>query len=269
MRLQLCPRVRALDPRPSELANLQPFTEATRLPSEEIPGRTHELPSSDLPIEVIECPPWSDEAISILAAMGRPTQVIEGRPGGRTLTRLWSPSRFLEQCAERMNPGLAVDLGCGSGRDVVMLAARGWRVWGIDVLPEALERAADLDARYRQLDSSLNPAHRASESVRWIQWDLSDGLPHSEEPFDLVCFARFLDRDLLRRLPGALEAGASVVGETFTTLHRERHGKPSSDRFVLELGELPRLLEGMDVVEFEESWVEGRHTARIWAHNPS
>ncbi len=182
---------------------------------------------------------------------------------------MWSPSRFLESCAERMSPGRAVDLGCGSGRDAVLLAASGWKVWGLDVLPEALERAADLDARYRQLDSGLDPAHRRSDSVRWVQWDLSGGLPAFEEPVDLVCFARFLDRNLLRSLPQSLKMGASVVGETFTTLHRERHGKPSSDRYVLELGELPQLLEGMDVVEFEETWVDGRHTARIWARKPA
>jgi len=29
-------------------------------------------------------------------------------------------------------PGVAVDLGCGGGRDAVEMLRRGWRVWGVD-----------------------------------------------------------------------------------------------------------------------------------------
>jgi SAM-dependent methyltransferase len=37
-------------------------------------------------------------------------------------------------------PGLAVDLGCGDGRDAVPLLQRGWEVIAIDSEPAALER---------------------------------------------------------------------------------------------------------------------------------
>ncbi len=37
-------------------------------------------------------------------------------------------------------PGLAVDLGCGDGRDTVELLRRGWRVVAIDAEPEAIAR---------------------------------------------------------------------------------------------------------------------------------
>ena len=35
-------------------------------------------------------------------------------------------------------PGLAVDLGCGGGRDAIFLAQRGFRTVGVDVSPAAL-----------------------------------------------------------------------------------------------------------------------------------
>ena len=37
-------------------------------------------------------------------------------------------------------PGVAVDLGCGAGRDTVELLRRGWRVVAIDSEAEAIRR---------------------------------------------------------------------------------------------------------------------------------
>ena len=44
-------------------------------------------------------------------------------------------------------PRQAVDLGCGTGRDCVYLAGRGWQVLGVDYLEKQLVRAADLAQR--------------------------------------------------------------------------------------------------------------------------
>eukprot|EP00465_Bigelowiella_longifila_P006243 CAMPEP_0185281122 /NCGR_PEP_ID=MMETSP1359-20130426/66541_1 /TAXON_ID=552665 /ORGANISM="Bigelowiella longifila, Strain CCMP242" /LENGTH=221 /DNA_ID=CAMNT_0027876515 /DNA_START=221 /DNA_END=886 /DNA_ORIENTATION=- len=43
--------------------------------------------------------------------------------------------------------GTALDIGCGSGRDVVRLLCRGWIVFGIDNMKKALERCEDLATR--------------------------------------------------------------------------------------------------------------------------
>ena len=39
--------------------------------------------------------------------------------------------------------GIALDLGCGAGRDTLALLAGGWRVHALDAQPEALERLLD------------------------------------------------------------------------------------------------------------------------------
>jgi SAM-dependent methyltransferase len=66
---------------------------------------------------------------------------------------------FEREERERQAPyGAALDLGCGSGIWAVKLAARGWQVTGIDIVPTALRAArrriaaAGVDARLVQGD---------------------------------------------------------------------------------------------------------------------
>lgn len=56
---------------------------------------------------------------------------------------VWSgrPNPRLVEHAAELPPGMAVDVGCGEGADVVWLAERGWRVTGVDVSVVALDRA--------------------------------------------------------------------------------------------------------------------------------
>jgi SAM-dependent methyltransferase len=88
----------------------------------------------------------------------------EGRPPRPTL--LFALDRF---AAEGVC-GIAVDLGCGDGRDAIELLRRGWRVIGIDSEPVALDRL-----RARQ---DLPPAAQLDlrgetfEEARWGQVEL-------------------------------------------------------------------------------------------------
>jgi SAM-dependent methyltransferase len=60
---------------------------------------------------------------------------------------------FAREEAGREPPyGPALDLGCGSGIWAVELAARGWQVTGIDIVPKALRRA-----RERALKAGVAP----------------------------------------------------------------------------------------------------------------
>lgn len=45
--------------------------------------------------------------------------------------------------AEDLPPGRALDLGCGTARAGVYLAARGWKVDGVDFVPEAIALAEE------------------------------------------------------------------------------------------------------------------------------
>ncbi len=54
------------------------------------------------------------------------------------------PRKTMLEALERFGPvpagRLAVDLGCGDGRDVIEMLRRGWRVMAVDAEPLALER---------------------------------------------------------------------------------------------------------------------------------
>ncbi len=58
-------------------------------------------------------------------------------------------------------PGRALDVGCGSGRDAVYMAKRGWRVTGVDFVEKALDRA-----RQRAREEDVE--------VQWVRGDVAD-----------------------------------------------------------------------------------------------
>jgi SAM-dependent methyltransferase len=60
-----------------------------------------------------------------------------------TADQLWSgqPNATLVAEVSDLEPGRALDVGCGEGADAVWLASHGWRVTAIDVSLLALQRA--------------------------------------------------------------------------------------------------------------------------------
>lgn len=82
------------------------------------------------------------------------------------------PNSSLVDEAGALEPGRALDVGCGEGADAVWLAQQGWEVTGLEVSEVALERAA---AR----------AEQAGVTVRWIHSGLAEAVL-SPGAFDLV-----------------------------------------------------------------------------------
>ena len=99
------------------------------------------------------------------------------------------PNCFVTEELAALEPGRALDLGTGEGRNAIWLAARGWQVTGVDFSAVGLARAAEL-ARQRGVD------------VGWVKADLLSYQP-SPAGYDLVLIAYIqLPADELARWSG-------------------------------------------------------------------
>lgn len=92
---------------------------------------------------------------------------------------IWSGrvNTVVREVAESLEPGSALDLGCGEGGDAVWLASRGWETVGVDLSDTAVARARAAAASVG-LDSN---------TVRFITADLSEWA--TAQTFDLVSSA--------------------------------------------------------------------------------
>jgi len=70
------------------------------------------------------------------------------------------PTPLVELSAQYPSPGRALDIGCGTGRDAVYLAARGWTVTGVDGVPRALSAAK-------------RRAGASNVDVNWVRGDVT------------------------------------------------------------------------------------------------
>lgn len=262
-RCKLVPR-RFLDPRAADEARAKPILDAVNIPLAELPQRMHELPPRDERVLVVGTAEQVRLTTDWLRAHGRQAGVATGfcyadGPVAGEIGRLWRPTPWLAEILPQLVPGRALELACGTGRDAIYMAAEGWQVTAIDVLPDALERGRDLEARCAGAPSPIN----------WRLLDLEVSPPDSDAEFELIVGLRYLHRPLLADLARWLAPGGSVIWETFTTVHRERHNKPAGDDDVLRAGELPTLLPEFTVRAYAEEWRGDRHTARIWATRAS
>lgn len=109
------------------------------------------------------------------------------------------PNRWVVEELGSARPGSAVDLACGEGRNALWLAARGWRVTGVDFSAVALDKAGELDR---------------GGLVRWVRADATAYLP--DEPVDLalLCYLQLVAaerRAAVRAAAAALAPGGIVL----------------------------------------------------------
>ena len=146
--------------------------------------------------------------------------------------------------------GMALDVACGRGRHALWLAQHGFETTAIDREPEVV---AALDARARAEGLPLTA----------MAMDLEAGAAAlGEAAYDVVVVVHYLHRPLFPALLAALRPGGVLVYETFTRAQAAR-GRPTNPAFLLESGELGRLVAGLEILDAREGDYEGRMVASV------
>ncbi|MBB2975214.1 thioredoxin reductase/SAM-dependent methyltransferase [Microbacterium endophyticum] len=113
--------------------------------------------------------------------------------------RVWSghPNSTMVDVVSDLNPGTALDLGCGEGGDTVWLAQNGWDATGLDISPTAIARAT-------AAASSLG-----IDRARFVLADLSTW--RSDQVFDLVTTSFLHSPVALDRIAALRQAAERVA----------------------------------------------------------
>jgi SAM-dependent methyltransferase len=158
---------------------------------------------------------------------------------------LWTaaPNRFLVAEVAELEPGRALDLACGEGRNAVWLAEQGWQVVGVDYSDVALGKAAGLAAE-------------RGVSVELVEADV---LAYEPEPlgYELVCVLYLQLRAAARRRMLARAAAAVAPGGTFLLVAHDLtnlehgHGGPSNPAVLLTPEEVGAELPELELVKAE------------------
>lgn len=156
--------------------------------------------------------------------------------------RVWSgrPNGSLVAEVADLEPGSALDVGCGEGADAVWLAQRGWRVVALDVSQVGLERGR-------------HAAEAAGVEIEWVHAGLVDAelAPGS---FDLVsaqypALRRTPGDDAIRVLLDAVAPGGTLLVVHHADVDRARslaHGV-DPEEYVASHDVAAALGEGWDV----------------------
>jgi SAM-dependent methyltransferase len=158
------------------------------------------------------------------------------RTSGTTFNQ--DPTPLLVAAVKERQPGNALDVGMGQGRNAVFLALRGWDVTGLDLAEEGLAVARAQAAR---AGVSLNTV--VADAARF---------EYGRDAWDLIVVTYgpgFIgDAPFADRFKSALRPGGLVVIESFASDRSAATRRPVD----LDPAELLRLFQSYRIIRFED-----------------
>ncbi|KAG8344493.1 hypothetical protein TRVL_04680 [Trypanosoma vivax] len=161
----------------------------------------------------------------------------------------WSPNPFLTNVVEEVErassgSGFALDVGSGTGRDMVFLASRGWSVAGIENRRRLIEQGV-----------ALAHKHGVAGRVLHLCCDIKKHYPIAPGTVDLLHICRFMHRPSLENLLRLPRTEGYVVYSHFLEgCERTVIAHPATPASFWRRGELQRVLcdSGYAVLREEE-----------------
>lgn len=129
---------------------------------------------------------------------------------------LWNagPNQWVERYTAHLQPGHALDVAAGEGRNAVWLAERGWRVTAVDFSAVATRKGRELAAA------------RGDDAAALIDWEIDDVVSYSAERlYDLVLVSYLHLPQRQRRSAFQHAAAALAPGGTLLVVghHADNH----------------------------------------------
>ncbi|MDX1413706.1 MAG: class I SAM-dependent methyltransferase [Candidatus Promineifilaceae bacterium] len=163
------------------------------------------------------------------------------------------PPPELIALVRELEPGRALDLGCGYGRGSIFLAGQGWQVDGIDFVPQAIE-IAKIRAAKSEHNQNIHFHNASVTDLDFLQYSydliVDIGCMHSMSKSPLVKYS-----DNLLRL--ARVGGLYLL---FAHLGDESDGKDEEIRWIRDEELLALFADGFELldVEYGETQVEDK-----------
>ena len=172
------------------------------------------------------------------------SQQWDDRYRARELVWTADPNRYLVEAVAGLEPGSALDLACGEGRNAVWLAANGWQVTGVDFSPVGLDKARRLAAK-------------AGVAVDWELADATTWEASARYELVIVLYLHLEPAGLqaaLHRAAAAVAPGGTllVVGHAVRNL-TDGYGGPPDPLLLYQLEQIAGELDGFTVERAEEA----------------
>jgi ubiquinone/menaquinone biosynthesis C-methylase UbiE len=152
-----------------------------------------------------------------------------------------SPQELLSYIAT-VTPGKALDLGCGTGTNVITLAKSSWQVTGVDFAPHAIriakQKAQNLGLKVELLVDNVTRLDSVSGSFDLI---LDMGCFHSLNPKDHPKYLGNINR--------ILAPTGTYLLYVFFKVQAEDQGPGVTENDMIELSKMLKLTHRMDGTE--------------------
>jgi len=162
----------------------------------------------------------------------------------------WLPKLKIRETHPR-----AIDVACGTGRNAIYLARRGWQVDAVDISAVALDQLTETTT---------------AESLRitCVQADLEGAVRRPADLFttdryDLAVMVRYTNLPLIATLKGSLKVGGYLIVEEHLVTEADVIG-PRNPQFRVAPDALRDAAAGMDIIAYREGTVtdpDGRPAA--------
>jgi SAM-dependent methyltransferase len=147
-----------------------------------------------------------------------------------------APNAFLVEAIRGLQPGRALDVGMGQGRNAIYLAQQGWEAVGFDPADRAVAAAQEQAAK---LGVKITTHIARAEDFAW-----------GEAQWDLIVLSYVGGREYVGQVLRALRPGGMLVLEGF---HRDAtRSRSIGGAVVFDTNELLTLFGALRVVRYED-----------------